>query len=379
MTRCWHGSGGLERESVVRQWFFLFPFFRLLSRVMTLIDRFGGALKTRNPMLGRIFRFFRDAPRPNRAGRPLGHPEQAKLGLALSSGGARGLAHVGVLQVLEENGIEVHAISGASMGAYVGALWAAGFSGRELEGLAAEIHDRRQLWKLADPIIPPLTGLFHGLKAKAHLERSLGDLRFEDLERRLLIIACEINSKQRLVLREGRLVDAVHASCAMPGIIAPVTIGSCRCVDGGVVDPLPVGALHKFSDVDRVVAVSVIPTFDEIETEGGESDGRPPPSLVRRSLGTLNRKVNLLAPGNIVDTFRKSISAAQIRLAHNSAKRADLCLRPRHANGRWHDYANFERFIEEGRKITLEHLDEIRELTKSKSEDDESLVGDRVA
>ena len=107
-------------------------------------------------MLGKILRFFRSSPLPTRRERPLGDAPLPKLGLALSSGGARGLAHVGVLQVLEENGIEIHAIAGSSMGAYIGALWAVGFSGKALEDLAAEMQDRRQLWKLADPMFPPM-------------------------------------------------------------------------------------------------------------------------------------------------------------------------------------------------------------------------------
>src|SRR5690606_2931921 len=134
-----------------------------------------------------------------------------------------------------------------------------------------------QLWRLADPIFPPMKGLFHGLKARAHLERSLGELTFEDLERKLFAVAVDIDSKERLVLRRGRIVDAVHASCAMPGIIAPVTIDGHRCVDGGVIDPVPVGVLHKFSDVDRVLAISVIPTFSDVEQGHCNYDDSPPP------------------------------------------------------------------------------------------------------
>ena len=171
-------------------------------------------------MLGNIRRFFRTAPRPARRAGPIGGGSALKLGLALSSGGASGLAHIGVLQVLEENGIEIHALAGASMGAYVGALWAAGFSGNALEALAAEINDRRQLWKLADLNFPPMKGLFQGRKARAHLERSLGDLRFEDLERSLLVVTVDLDTKERLVLRRGNIAEAVHASCAMPGIVA---------------------------------------------------------------------------------------------------------------------------------------------------------------
>ena len=334
-------------------------------------------------MLGKLIRFFRSDDLPKRLGRPLKERGSAKLGLALSSGGASGLAHVGVLQVLEENDIEIHCIAGSSMGAYVGALWAAGFSGKELEELAEEMHDRRQLWKLADPIIPPMTGLFHGRKAKAHLERSLGDLRFEDLERRFLVITVDIDTKERIVLREGSVAEAVHASCAMPGIIAPVKINGRRCVDGGIVDPIPVGSLHRYSNADRVVAVSVIPTFDEVDSGMMDDDELPPQSLTRRGLSAINRRVNLLAPTNVVDTFRQSIRAAQIRIAHDSVKRADLCLRPEHFSATWHDYSNFERFIEAGRKITLDHLDEIRALVNSKPKPhvtpDDKLVGECVA
>jgi NTE family protein len=314
--------------------------------------------------------------------RALHDTRKPRLGLALSSGGARGLAHVGVLQVLEENSIEVHAISGSSMGSYVGALWAAGFSGKDLAELAAEMHGRRQLWNLADPIFPPMRGLFHGIKAKAHLERSLGDLRFEDLERELLVITADLDTKERLVLRSGKIADAVHASCAMPGIIAPVVLNGRRCVDGGVVDPVPVGALWKFAEVDRVIAVSVIPTFEEVDS-GRYRDDEPPPalSLGRKFLSTINRNINFLAKGNIVDTFRQSIRCAQVRIAHDSIKRADLCLRPEHFSAPWNDYSSFNRFIEAGREVALAHLDEIRALLQPGTDElqNKHMVGQRSA
>jgi NTE family protein len=334
-------------------------------------------------MLGKLLRTLKGDARPNRSGRPLGAvAKKPKLGLALSSGGARGLAHVGVLQVLEENGIEIHAISGSSMGSYIGALWAAGFSGTHLVKLAEEMHDRRELWKLADPIFPPMSGLFRGLKAKAHLERSLGGLCFEDLERKLLVIAADLDTKERLVLRSGKISDAVHASCAMPGIIAPVMLNGRRCVDGGIVDPVPVGALRKFSEADFVIAVSVIPSFEEVDAGLYRSDEPPaPPSFARRVLRSVNRNVNFLAQGNIVDTFRQSIRCAQVRIAHDSIKRADLCLRPEHFSAPWNDYSNFERFIAAGRQVALQHLDEIRALmeTKPDAKSEDSMVGGRVA
>lgn len=333
-------------------------------------------------MFESIVRFFRREPRPESSGRPLKDDSRPKLGLALSSGGARGLAHVGVLQVLEENGIEIHAIAGSSMGAYVGALWAAGFSGKRLGELAAEMQDRRTLWKLADPIFPPVKGLFRGTKAKAHLEQSLGNLRFEDLERELFIVTLDIESRERVVLNTGKLSDAVHASCAMPGVIAPVLLNGRYCVDGGVVDPVPVGVLRKYSHVDKVIAVSVVPTFADVESGSCKRRIEEPRSLFRKALHGINQRVNVMAPGNAMDTFRQSIRAAQIRIAHDSVKGADLCLRPQHFFAAWHDYSNFERFIEAGRKVAEENLGAIRELIGERQTHEtqsDNMVGERVA
>lgn len=261
-------------------------------------------------MFGKILRNIKGNSSHKWLDRPLEKPAtELRFGLALSSGGARGSAHDGVLQLLEENGTEIHAISGSSMGSYFGALWAAGFSRGELAELAEEMHDKRQSWKLADPIFPPTCGLFHLLKAKAHLERSLGGLGFEDLERKLLIIIADLDTKERVVLRSERISDAVHASCAMPGLIAPVTLNGRCCVDGGVVNPIPVGALRKFADVDKVIAVSVIPFIEEIDAELYRDEEEKPLALPLHSrfFSALNRNVNFLAKGNIVKTFRRSI------------------------------------------------------------------------
>src|SRR5690606_21705778 len=100
-----------------------------------------------------------------------------------------------------------------------------------------------------------------------------------------------------------------------------------------------------------------------IEAAGGARP-RPKPegNIARRFFRGINSHVNLLAPGNALDIFRQSIRAAQIRIAHDSVKGADLCLRPEHFFSPWHSYSEYGRFIEAGRKVALEHLDEIRAL-----------------
>lgn len=320
---------------------------------------------------------------------PLDSIPHRRVGLALSAGGAKGLAHVGVLQVLEEEGIEIDAIAGCSMGSYIGALWACGYSGTDLEELAEEIQDRKKLWKLSDPVLPPLSGLFHGQKAKRHLMKSIGEIRFEDLARRLLVVTFDLDTKERLVIREGRIADAVHASCAMPGIIKPVVLGGHRCADGGVVDPLPVATIRKFSDVDIVIAVSVLPTPGEVDRFAHDvppADPRTEHGPFRRVGALLNRSVNILAPGNVVDTLRKAVQAAQLRIAQQSSRSADIALNPQfELPGLWHDYTNFRHYIDAGRAAAQAALPQLQSLLDPdtplphEASSHTILVGERVA
>ncbi|MFC5051038.1 patatin-like phospholipase family protein [Rubritalea spongiae] len=314
----------------------------------------------------------------------------ARLGLALSCGGAKSLAHVGVLQVLEENNIPIHAIAGSSMGAYIGSLWATGHNAEQMLKLAAEMQDPTTMRKLADPVIPPIRGVFYGNKVKAQLARSIGASTFEELNRKLLVISANLDTYERIVFRSGSILDAVHASCAMPGIIVPVEINGMRCTDGGVVDPVPVGALSKFTEVDHVIAVSTIPTLEEIDTHLSASttaeDDRQEEvqSWWQKAITQLGNKINPGAPGNIIDNLRRSLRASQIRMAHDSCLRADITIRPISRGSEWHQYHQFEQFIELGRQKTHEVLPDIQKLLTPKPiNDDETtekpLVGKRVA
>lgn len=325
----------------------------------------------------------KDAPAPMTTRPP-------RIGLALSSGGAKSLAHIGVMQVLEENNIPIHAVSGSSMGAYVGSLWATKHSAEQMLELAAEMQNPNTMRKLADPVIPPIRGVFYGNKVKAQLARSIGPARFEETERQLLVIATNLDTYERVVFREGSILDAVHASCAMPGIIVPVEIDGMRCTDGGVVDPVPVGALKKFTDVDFVIAVSTVPTLEDIDTHAAAEATAEEETEVeletwwQRALGILGSKINPGAKGNIIDNLRRSLRASQIRMAHDSCLRADVVIHPVTHGIQWHEYHHFENFIELGRREALKALPEIQKLlTPIPINDDEttekSLVGKRIA
>lgn len=291
--------------------------------------------------------------------------KKPRIGLALSSGGAKGLAHVGVIQVLEENGIEIDAVSGCSMGAYVASLWAAGFNGRELAELAAELNNNRDMLKLVDPILPPRRGFIHGNKLEAWLGRSLKDATFEQLEKPLYIVATELNSLARKVFHSGNVVSAVRASLSIPGILEPAVRDGIEYVDGGVSDPLPVDVL-KEQGIDYVIAVNVIPSVEDLKhCLLQASQMRKQKSWWQQILAWLNQKVNYFARGNLLDILRKAAMGSQIRILEECARRADVLLKPVVCDSSWHDYTKYEEYIQTGRRIAEEKLPEIKALVAS--------------
>ena len=293
--------------------------------------------------------------------------EQPTLGLALSHGAARGLAHIGVIQVLEEEGIRITALAGSSMGAYIGALWASGVNGDELAKLAAEIKDRRTLLKLLDPIISPMSGFIRGLKIRQHLARTLGDVRVEDLKRRMLIIATDLDTLSGEVLTNMPVATAVHASCAIPGICAPVVINGKRYIDGGAAEPLPVRLLKTMTHVDHVIAVNVMPTKDDINSCRVAEFPTPPPAP-KTAWGkmrfAISRQINLFTYGNVLDTFKRCLTTAQMRVMVDEAAAADVLVHPFFCESKWYDYENFDLYIKAGRKAAQAALPRIRTLLK---------------
>ncbi len=297
------------------------------------------------------------------------------VGLALSSGAAKSLAQIGVIQVLEENGIDVDVIAGSSMGAYVGALWAFGLDGQQLEKLAREMEAPFALWSLVDPVFPPRQGFIRGFAVKKRLQKSIGAVRFAELLRPLHVVGTNLETLERKVFSSGEVATAVHASIAVPGICVPVRIGDETFVDGGIVDPLPVDALREIG-VDRVIAVNCIPKPDRIryclqaEHELARLPKRRARELIRK-LNLLDTQMNYFARGNILEILMRSIHGGQIYLAESLSRRADIVMRPEIFDDRWVDYRNPGKFIELGRIIAERHLQEIKMLVERKVEEHE--------
>lgn len=185
--------------------------------------------------------------------RLFGRRRPRTVGLALSGGGARGLAHIGLLKVLERESIPIHFLAGTSMGGLLAAAYAAGLSAAELEQEALAMGNTRQLIGLLD-LTFPRGGLLTGQKATGYLERLLGETTFDQSRIPLAVVAVDLDQGQKVVIREGSLVEAVRATTALPGVFAPVKRGESRLVDGGLLDNLPADVVREMG-ADVVIAV----------------------------------------------------------------------------------------------------------------------------
>ena len=182
---------------------------------------------------------------------PLPHRKRT-IGLALSGGSTYGAAHVGVMQVLEENGIHPHIITGTSAGALVGAAYCAGVPLKEIESLFFTMS-WPTLLKLS--ILNPLS-IFDTQPMEEFLRKKIGDIEFKDLKIPFATVACDIHTGERVVLDSGSVAHAVRASAAIPGLFSPVEIEGRLLVDGGIVDNLPVDLVRSMG-ADYVIASDV--------------------------------------------------------------------------------------------------------------------------
>jgi NTE family protein len=165
------------------------------------------------------------------------------ISLSLAGGGARGFVHVGVLKVFLEEKLPVVEIAGSSMGAIVAAYYAVHGTVEPLEEFARSL-DRRTMFHYMDPCLPRHS-LMKGDRLRRVLTKWFGDGRIEECAIPLSIIATELRTGKPVVFREGRIVEALMASAAIPGLLPAVRIGTEYYVDGGVAEPLPLSALQK--------------------------------------------------------------------------------------------------------------------------------------
>jgi NTE family protein len=203
-----------------------------------------------------------------------------RVTLVLGAGGARGLAHVGVLQALAARGVTVELLVGSSMGALVAAVYA-------LDGSVGPVEARLQAGMAAAPARLSLHGrrleLFDTRPYRRLLAQWFGTRRFEDLHIPTIVNAVDLHSGQEVRIRRGPVAPALWAASAIPGLYAPVRHGEQLLVDGGLVNPLPLDLAHA-AGAGFVIAVDVLP----------EADARLDPAHTFGQQGTLVRKLGLL-------------------------------------------------------------------------------------
>lgn len=178
--------------------------------------------------------------------------KQHKLGLALSGGGAKGFAHLGVFKALEEKGIRPDIISGTSAGALAGALYADGNTPENI----LSFFEKKAFKEFAELAIPK-SGIFKANKLKQFLKDHLKAKNIEDLNIPLKIVATDIENGTSVVFDKGPLVPAILASCAFPIIFSPIKIGQIHYLDGGLFKNFPVSTIRNECDI--IIGVNVTP------------------------------------------------------------------------------------------------------------------------
>ena len=180
------------------------------------------------------------------------------IGLALGSGAARGLAHIGVLKVLEEAAIPISYVAGTSIGAFIGALYAAGVPIQQMEKTLCDL-DWRALTRVLAPILPT-SGLLDSKKVANFMAELLPVKTFEELSIPLAVTATDVESGEALVIHQGSLLQGLHAATAFPGIFTPALWRGRFLVDGGLCNPVPADVAYSMG-AQRVIGVSAIPAL----------------------------------------------------------------------------------------------------------------------
>ena len=287
-----------------------------------------------------------------------------KIGFVLGAGSARGWAHIGVLRALAEAGIEPDFIAGCSVGAFVGAAFAAGRLD-QLEAWALAL-DWKGMLKLMDFGLHG--GLIKGGRVREVFSEQFVECEFSELPIRFAAVATDLHSGQEIWLREGKVSTAIGASIAVPGLFRPVQYDDRYLVDGSVVNPIPV-SLCRAMGADIVLAVDLgsdlVGRFARDDDRESTQAGRR--SFLSRVLPRYNPTSERqpepeVAPPSMLETLMGSINIMQLRIARSrlAGEPPDVLLTPRLGHLGLLDYHRAEIAIAEGRDEVMRMLPAVR-------------------
>jgi len=259
-------------------------------------------------------------------------PQKRKVGLALSGGAARGLAHIGVLEVLEKEGIPVDMIAGTSAGALVGGLYAQGKAVSEIKDLAIELGSKKfSFW--VDPTLPR-SGLTQGRKIRNVLASAIGDTKFRDLKLPFACVAADIETGEEIVINQGSVLEGVRASISIPIIFTVVKWKGRYLVDGSLVNPVPVSVVKEMG-ADFIIAVNAIPDTSKKTYQPGKEP-------------------------NIFNVIMHTVHIASHRVVEYSVGGADVMIEPQVASIGNFDFHRVQELILEGELAAQASMSEIR-------------------
>ena len=293
--------------------------------------------------------------------------KELKFGLALGSGSARGLAHVGVIQALEAYHIPIDMIAGTSIGSVIGSLYAAGASIDQLEEAALSMK-KSKTFSLIDPTLPH-SGLISGKKIEKMLNGlALKGKTFDDLRIPFAAVATDVESGVEVILNQGKLIDAVRASISIPGIFTPVKYQDYYLVDGGVVDPVPVDVLQKMgADVIIAVSLAKISPYTTVLTINKETGGL---EEIEKS-SVLQQKIEEVKSSfegpNIFEVIVQSIDIMEAKITDQSLEGADVVIVPFGIKDiNLFDFDKAESVIKGGMMAAMINISEIKRAIKEK-------------
>ncbi|MCU9612218.1 patatin-like phospholipase family protein [Caldibacillus lycopersici] len=249
-----------------------------------------------------------------------------KIGLALGSGGARGLAHIGVIKVLEEANIPIHMIAGSSIGSLIGAFYAAGHNVEEMLKITSAFKRKYFL----DITIPKL-GFIAGNRIKDFIRLFTYNKNIEDLSIPLAITATDIHTGEKVIFKQGPIADAVRASIAIPGIFVPETWNGRVLVDGGVIDRVPVSVVKEMG-AEIIIAVDV---------------------------AGLKKNASITT---IYDVILQSIDIMQLELVKNRENQSDIMIQPIVEQFGSYSFGQATEIILAGEEAAKKYIDTIKSL-----------------
>ncbi|WP_157669478.1 patatin-like phospholipase family protein [Chitinibacter sp. GC72] len=261
---------------------------------------------------------------PSAPAAPVKTPAPARIGLALGGGAAKGFAHIGVIKMLEANGIKVDVVTGTSAGSVVGSLYASGMDAFALQERAVALDEGqiRDVNLLGG-------GLVKGQKLQDYVNAQIGNKPFEKLAKPFAAVATDLDNGNRIVFSRGNVGQAVRASSSIPGIFMPTVIGKHKYVDGGVVSPVPVEAARELG-ANFVIAVDI----------SAKASGKSSTS----TLGMMNQAIVIMGQ----------------KLGEQELARADIVITPKVGKIGAADFDQKNVAIVEGEKAALAALPLIR-------------------